>query len=216
MIKLIKIFILAAIACTLSGCFGGTVATQIVRAIATKVADKAVAQAMDVDEDQATSNRKPKYDGEPSPYKPKQQPTNTKPLQNDTPDPDHVALWNASFAQGNANSEGVPEQTAEIETDFTAIQVNQLVRVELFNLLIGNEKAAVYDKARLIGATSLPNARDWQYWQVATGEIKTEHSPRKQITFLIPPEMGKLPSGTITMVEIASPGELNVARYKAN
>jgi hypothetical protein len=34
------------------------------------------------------------------------------------------------------------------------------------------------------------------------------------ITFLIPPEFGKLPSGAMTMVELASPGELNIARYE--
>ena len=45
-------------ACSLlSACLGGTVAQQIVRSIATSMADKAMARALDVDEDQATSNR---------------------------------------------------------------------------------------------------------------------------------------------------------------
>jgi hypothetical protein len=87
------------------------------------------------------------------------------------------------------------------------------VRVELFNLLIGDEKNAVYEQARLMGSTSLPQKREWALWRVGTGAIQEN---KKTITFLIPPQFGKLPSGAITMVELASPGELNVARYKAN
>ena len=37
---------------------------------------------------------------------------------------------------------------------------------------------------------------------------------KKMITFLIPPEFGKLPSGTLAVVELAGPGDLNIARYK--
>jgi hypothetical protein len=85
-------------------------------------------------------------------------------------------------------------------------------------LLIGEEKNAVYEQARLMGCISLPQKREWQYWSVATGIIKSSqnHPDKNIITFLIPPEFGKLPSGAVTMVELASPGELNVARYKAN
>ena len=111
---------------------------------------------------------------------------------------------------------------------------NQLVQVELFNLLIGEEKAAVYTKAQLLGATSLPKQREWKLWRVATGVIKNnaeKTNPIKSvtlkkpsnatdspqiITFLIPPEFGRLPSGGMALVEIASPGELNIARYKIN
>ncbi|PPD15197.1 MAG: hypothetical protein CTY27_05815, partial [Methylotenera sp.] len=87
---------------------------------------------------------------------------------------------------------------------------------------------------QLLGATSLPKPREWKLWQVATGKIKAEanhskvkHSEVNQseatlkqnqqlITFLIPPEFGKLPSGSLTLVEIANAGELNIARYKVN
>ncbi len=36
------------------------------------------------------------------------------------------------------------------------------------------------------------------------------------VTFLIPPEFGKLPSSALAVVELASPGDLNIARYKLN
>jgi len=85
------------------------------------------------------------------------------------------------------------------------------VRVELFNLLIGDEKNAIYENARLIGASNLPQKREWQSWNVATGVVENS---KNIITFLIPPEFGKLPSGAVAIVELAGPGDLNVARYK--
>ena len=88
-----------------------------------------------------------------------------------------------------------------------------LVRVELFNLLIGEEKNRVLEGARALGATALPDKSKWAQWQVATGVIEGN---KKMITFLIPPEFGKMPSGAKAMVEIATLGELNVLRYAYN
>lgn len=39
---------------------------------------------------------------------------------------------------------------------------------------------------------------------------------KKLITFLIPPEFGKMPSGAKVTVEIATLGELNMLRYAYN
>jgi hypothetical protein len=64
-----------------------------------------------------------------------------------------------------------------------------------------------------MGSTSLPPKSEWQNWQVGVGAI--EHS-KKVLTFLIPPEFGKLPSGAMAMVELAELGELNIARYEPN
>lgn len=88
-----------------------------------------------------------------------------------------------------------------------------LVRVEVLNLLAAEEKQAIYEKARLLGALNLPQAQEWKLWRVATG--RTEHD-QKLITFLIPPQFGKLPSGAKAMVELAGKGDLNVARYAMN
>ena len=234
-------------ACSLlSACLGGTIAQQIARSIATSIADKTMARAMDVDEDQAYSNRKPTYANEqtsyaaatqsaslPQPYQAKNSPQNAKQSatkhnaeqyqlaqrsiqqaqQDITTDPYKIAIANTAFEQVKPIAEPLPQQAADIENSVEAIQSTQLVRVELFNLLIGDERNAVYEQARLMGATSLPQKREWALWRVATGAIQ---SNKKSITFLIPPEFGKLPSGAVTMVELASPGELNVARYKAN
>lgn len=149
-------------------------------------------------------------------------------------DPYKLAFVNAQFETIKPIAEPLPEQLTEVEAPIAVVQSNQLVPVELFNLLIGEEKAAVYTKAQLLGSSSLPKQREWKLWRVATGMIKTNvinsentskavlnsqtnSAQSKQIiTFLIPPEFGKLPSGSIALVEIASPGELNIARYKIN
>ncbi len=208
---------LFATVCLLSGCLGGTIAQQIVRSIATKVADKAIASAMDVQD--GPSNRKTtnayasNFNNDTSAYK------NTalakQPTPETGPDPYKVAFVNAAFEPVQPIAEALPEETQEVETRINVMQGNQLVRVELFNLLIGEEKNAVYEQARLLGAAGLPQKREWQSWSVGTGTIKNEKD-KKIITFLIPPEFGKLPSGATAVVELASPGELNVARYKAN
>jgi hypothetical protein len=123
------------------------------------------------------------------------------------------AMANFSFAPVKPITEPLPEENIEVEERIAIVQGNQLVRVELFNLLIGEEKNAVYENARLMGSISLPPKREWKNWHVGMGVIQKN---KKMITFLIPPEFGKLPSGATAMVELASPGELNIARYKAN
>ena len=217
-IEKISVSLLAA--CLLSSCLGGSIAQQIVSSIATKVADRAVANAMDVQD--GPSNRKPNnsaynsYANNTTNNKSKISAKNTT-TQNTSPDPYQVAFVNAAFEPIKAISaplsDIIPEQAEEIETRVAIIEGNQLVRVELFNLLIGEEKNSIYEKARLLGAITLPKQREWQRWNVGTG---LSQSDKKIITFLIPPEFGKLPSGSIAMVELASPGELNVARYKSN
>lgn len=192
---LLKYSILLFSAFMLSGCLGGTIAQQIVRSIATSVADNAVGQAVDAHEKKQSA------------------PQNTV-FENTPADPYQVAVFNAAFEPATATTEVIaqPETT---ETETIIVKTTPLVPVELFNLLIGDEKANVYEKARLMGAISLPKQREWARWNVGTGRMQTEHGG-KTITFLIPPVLGKLPSGSIAMVEIASAGELNIARYKAN
>ena len=211
-----KYVALFCVVCVLSGCLGGSIAQQIVSSIATRVADRAVANAMDVQD--GPSNRK----SDNSAYNPYANSTansnasvkNTA-VQNTPPDPYQIAFVNAAFEPVKATSEPLsdsrPEQAEAVETRIAITEGNQLVRVELFNLLIGEEKNAVYEKARLLGATSLPQKREWQRWSVGTGLCQSD---KKVITFLIPPEFGKLPSGTLTLVELAAPGDLNIARYK--
>lgn len=175
-------------------------------------------------------------------------------IKDSPPDPYTLAFMNARFNEVKPTTEPLPAQLIEAETTIShsktsldnkqplAIteqpKANRLVQVELFNLLIGDEKAAIYNKAQLLGAISLPKQREWKLWRVATGVVKdnemnkgsvksTNTNPvikklnnsanaQQIITFLIPPEFGRLASGSIALVEMASPGELNIARYKIN
>lgn len=235
--NVVRYIALAVAAFALSGCLGGTVAQQIVRSIATSVADKAMARAMDVDEDQPYSNRKKNHAYAQAPNslatpnasllqpsqsastQAQQNPALTQQNVHTTPPTAlHLAIANTAFEQVKPITEPLPQEVPEVETSHVIIQSSQLVRVELFNMLIGEEKNAVFENARVIGASNLPQKREWALWQVATGAIQSNHnqSDKKLITFLIPPEFGKLPSGAVAMVELASPGELNVARYKGN
>lgn len=237
----------------LSGCLGGSIAQQIVSTIATRMADKAIANAMDVQD--GPSNRHQTYNktynkaNRADAYQTLANQNNSIPnnvlqknplsnnhaqinaaanrvplktTQNNTqPDPYQTAFMNAAFEPVKAIAEPLSdskvEQAVEVETRIAITECNQLVRVELFNLLIGDEKNALYEKARLLGATSLPQKREWQKWGVGIGAFIIDgQNDKKIITFLIPPEFGKLPSGSIALVELASSGELNVARYKDN
>ncbi len=220
--------------CLLSGCLGGTIAQQIARSIATSVADKTMARAMDVDENEdysesqyasalnkSTQNsamQRSALQGTTVQNVALQNPAKQNtPAQNTEPNDYWYALATSGFQPVKPITEPLPENVEEVETQITIVEGNQLVRVELFNLLIGDEKNAVYEKARIMGAASLPQRREWQNWGVGTGAIKSSaEKEKKVITFLIPPELGKLPSGAVAVVELANPGELNVARYKGN
>ena len=274
MIKLPVIFkyLLVLISgCLLSACLGGTVAQQIVRSIATSIVDKQIARAMDVDEDQLVSNRKPTYVNksangqqyiEPKstiiqPYQPasigdvaqansfdhlRSYNLAKQSLLNNQLDPIKKTMANSAFKEvvpvaiKPADLENTEFETTEIEAtgietsaskiifdplpqyspdnfdSIKGIKTSQLVLVELVNLLIGEEKNAVYEQARLLGALGLPHQREWKNWLVASGVIQPN---KKTIIFLIPPQFGKLPAGSLAMVELATAGELNVVRYKA-
>ena len=193
MTKCFKLIVLLLAACLLSSCLGGPIVQQIASSIATRIADHAVANAMDVQD--GPSNRK----------------AESKPTE---PDEVWMAMATSGFRTVEQNAALGTEPVAEAppeEAPVQILQANSLVRVQLFNLLIGDEKNAVFEKARLIGALNLPNRREWPRWYVATGMIEKD---KKVITFLIPPEFGKLPSGTLATVELAGPGDLNIARYK--
>ncbi len=216
MIILKNIVLFFAASALLTACLGGSIAQQITRSIATSVADNALATAMDVQEIETENRlgRKPK----------------SIILKDTVPDPYLIAFGNARFEQVKPIAEPLPEQIAEIETPVAVAISSQLVRVELLNLLIGEEKDAVYAKAQLMGATSLPKPREWKLWRVATGKITTEQTSKDNseqnksqivkkhelITYLIPPEFGKLPSGSVVLVELATLGEPNIARHRAN
>lgn len=199
--RLFQLVMMGSASLLLCGCFGGTIAQQIARSIATSVADKAVGNAVEAEEKRTAAK----------------QPTLNSMLYNPTPDPYRNAMLNMEFAPLKAIEEPLPAYPVEAqEIPIVILKTNPLVQVELFNLLIGEEKLAVLEKARMQGALNLPDPSEWQDWQVATGKIlSAQQNMHALITFLLPPSFGKLPSGTMATVELSQTGDLNIARYSA-
>ena len=187
----------------LCGCLGGTVAQQLARSILMHGTDKVTTAALDAKE---KSNKLA---------------AQNMPLKDTPPDPYKLAFINSGFETITPQVEPLPQQAVvEVEEPVQIIQETRLVQVEVWNLLVGDEKMRILEKARLQGATDIPPKNEWQQWQVAVGATdsalyKTGKEP-EEITFLVPPEIGKMRSGAKAFVELSSVGELNVARYTAN
>ncbi len=184
---------LATVAMTLllTGCLGGSIGQQIVQSILLQGADKATASAMDAHERNQIALAK----------------------KNAKPDPYTIAFLNAGFEPVTAQIEPLPEALPEEEKDLPMMQETKLVPVEIWSLLAGEEKQNVLEAARLRGSTEIPPKNEWRQWQIATGASNQSNQP---ITFLIPPEMGKMRSGAKAMVELSRSNELSVARYSLN
>jgi hypothetical protein len=191
---------LGLLASALSGCFGGTIAQQLVQSILLHGADKATAAALDANEaKQKLAEQK-------------------MPLKNTTPDKFDIAFVNSSFQEVTAQVEPLPQTPVDEEKSMQLMQETKLVQVEVWSLLIGDEKQHILEDAKKQGSTELPPENEWQQSQIAVGAATNNTKANKQqvITFLIPAEMGKLHSGSKALVEIPSAGQLSVARYTVN
>ncbi|HQC29110.1 MAG TPA: hypothetical protein PK342_06960 [Methylotenera sp.] len=180
-----------AVTLLLTGCLGGSIGQQIVQSILLQGADKATASAMDAHERNQIALAK----------------------KNAKPDPYTIAFLNSGFEPVTAQIEPLPEALPEEEQDLPMMQETKLVPVEIWSLLAGEEKQNVLEAARLRGSTEIPPKNEWRQWQIATGASNQSNQP---ITFLIPPEMGKMRSGAKAMVELSRSNELSVARYSLN
>lgn len=192
----VKCLVIGLVSLALCGCLGGTVAQQLVRSMLMHGADKVTATAVEAGErsEKLTAQKLPLKDTPPDEYK--------------------LAFINSGFEKVTLHVEPLPAlQAEEEEKALELMQETALVQVEVWNLLVGDEKQHILEKARLQGLISLPPKNEWQQWQIATGG--TVHN-QQAITFLIPPEIGKLHSGAIALVELSSAGELNIARYATN
>ena len=189
----------------LCGCLGGTVAQQLVRSMLMHGDDKVTGNALEAKEksDKLAAQKIPLKDTPPDPYK--------------------LAFINSAFETITPQVEPLPQQVAgEDNQPVQIMQETRLVQVEVWNLLVGDEKMRVLEKARLQGSTELPPKNEWPQWQVAVGATDATSSngkagkPSQEITFLVPPEIGKMHSGIKALVELSNVGELNVARYTSN
>lgn len=193
---MLRWFILAFTLATLTGCFGGSIGQQLARSIAVQGADKITSDAFESQQRKEEEARR------------------TVVLKDTVPDEYWIAFANSAFLP--APQEGSPADNASAQKPAEAphIEVTRFVRVELWNLVLGEEKRLILDRARNLPVTGAYPASEWQNWQVATGALEGEKD--KPIIFLIPPGFGKVHSGEVTLVEMAALGDLNVARYPAN
>ncbi len=192
--------ILALLASALCGCLGGTVAQQLVRSMLLHGADKATAAALDANEaKQKLAAQK-------------------MPLKDTTPDKYDIAFVNSSFQEVTAQVEPLPQAPLDEEESMQLMQETKLVQVEVWSMLIGDEKQHILEAAKQQGSSELPPENQWQQSQIAVGATSSDSKSSKQevITFLIPTEMGKLHSGSKALVEVFTAGQLSVARYNVN
>lgn len=193
----------ALAALLLTGCLGGTAAQQLVRAIFIQGADKATAAAVDA------HNRNEKLAAQ---Y---QAPKNTE--LNDY----QIIFLRSGFEYVHPQIEALPQAPANAATPAEPaekmLRVSKLVYVEVWNLLLGDEKQHQLEKASLQGSPLIPPREEWSQWYVAVGSTENVSSGNKlAITFLIPPEIGKMRSGSKALVELPNNGELSIARYALN
>lgn len=183
----------------LCSCVGAPIAQQIVQSILLHGADKATAAAIDANEEKqklAAQNM---------------------PLKDTTPDKYDIAFINAGFEEVKPQIEPLPQQTSIEEKPVQLMQETKLVQVEVWSLLIGDEKQHILEAAKKQGSTELPPENEWQQSQIAIGATSNSKLNKQEvITFLIPAEIGKLHSGSKALVELSTAGQLSVARYAVN
>lgn len=189
-----KGIVAALIVLTLGGCMGGPIAQQIASSIIMRAADRAVANSIENNLQAQEEARR------------------NMPLPDKMPDEYWAAFVTSGFAEVAPIEEPLPVKP--IVQKSVSPQASRLVRVELWNLMLGEEKRSVLEKARLMGASTIPPKNEWPQWKVATGAIANEEG--EPLVFLIPPEFGKVSSGQHAVVEMTGLGELHVARYPVN
>lgn len=190
----------ALAALLLTGCFGGTAAQQLVRSLFMHGADKATAAAIDANERRerlAAQHMVP----------------NNKEL-----DAYQLAFLRSGFNVVQPKVEVLPQATVQPEPAAQELQASKLVSVEVWSLLIGDEKQKLLEKASLQGSQLIPPKDQWPSWHLAIGasdEMKASNQ-HESIIFLIPPDIGKMRSGAKALVELPGSGELSIARYTLN
>lgn len=190
-----------------AGCLGGTVTQQLARSLFIHGADKATAAAMDAHEND-------------------QKPAARYLVPADKAlDAYQIAFLRAGFETIQPQIEPLPpsknQETQQHGSSnhkpvaTPALQSRPLVHVEIWNVLLGDEKNRLLEKAMLHGSPAIPPKAQWSTWQIAIGAVQGHavKPPQNPITFLIPPDLGKLPSGSKALVELAEHDELSIARY---
>lgn len=177
----------------MSGCIGGPIAQQIATSLISRGADKVINNSLEAQEREAKNHFV---------------------LKDTPPDPDFYTFVTSGFKTISPTVELLPASPGAVDgTALASAQTTRLVHVEIWNLIIGDEKEALLENAQAIGA-ELPPKSEWKNWRLASGALLDEKN--KHVTFLIPPELGRIGSGDHAVVEIIQLDQLYVARYASN
>ncbi|HQR50996.1 MAG TPA: hypothetical protein PKW44_05105 [Methylophilaceae bacterium] len=90
---------------------------------------------------------------------------------------------------------------------------SRLVPVEIWGVVVGQEKTSVLERMRRNGSQIVPSQEEWDQWQLATGGL--EGKSGTQLYLLLPPDFGRVRSGDRAIAEIAGVGGVHIARYRA-
>lgn len=175
----------------LSGCAGGPIARQIASSLAMQVADNAVGKMLD------------------APAHTQETKKTNQLLMNAGIDPYQAAFLRAQLRTPPAQiPQDLPPPAPAPTTEATPV-VSRLATVEVWGLVIGEEKYSMFESIRDLGIASLPPEQFWDGWQLAEGGMKGVDRP---ILILVPPEVGKFKSGDFAVVEVGQADGFYVAR----
>ena len=124
------------------------------------------------------------------------------------------------------NKPETPPATA-VESGPATIESSHLVSVEVWSIILGEEKISLLTKAQSLGATQLPPPSEWHQWKMAIGSLDKleydqygvkdakgiEDDTKKTILFIAPPDFAKFKNGDHVIVEISISGGVHIARY---
>lgn len=208
---------IAGIACTallslmLAGCMGGPIAQQVASSLLMRAADQATSNAYDAYLLKDPSTSSPGHESSMTAAIPGHGGASRAVSQTPQLDEYWSAFLNAGFTEIKPSAEPLPEHTTGAPKDEgQAMTASDLVVVEVWSMLVGEEKAAVLEQARLRG-NDISHLQDFAQWQMAVGASIA--SPQSPVTFLVPPELGRISSGQELLVEISGQNDLNIARY---
>ncbi len=199
-----QVVIATSISMMLGGCMGAPLAQQLLSSALMHGTDSIIENAYEAQARDQINNRT---------------------LQDAAPDPYWSSFVTAGFEKITPVAEPLPaeplsteplistQETSDIPATKPEVRIAPLVRVEVWNMLIGEEKFSVLDQAYTRGNAELPPRQDWERLHVATGAVDGDEA--QPIIFLVPSHLGKLQSGQETIVELSHAGDLNIARYAA-
>lgn len=191
--RILPVFIL--LLPTLAGCMGGTLGQQLARSLVIQGADKVTELAVDA---QLTEAAKPRQ------YS----------LKGTEPDPYLAAFLLAQIPEIKPEIivEPLPDSSVPVPEQ-QGIRSSRLVKVEVWNLIVGREKHTMLQRSLSRGSAVLPAPVEWSEWQLAAGGLENHQST--PLYFLLPPHFGRVKSGDKAIIEIAGAGGLHVARHRA-